>query len=274
MQPIAGISLVIFLAASLCGGSASAQPDARTQAPAVAAASLSRVIPGEEFLPPTMRAQQADDFDNPAYPYVEAGEAAWSRPEGTDGKSCRDCHGAGPKNSVRHAAASYPKYAPDVQQTISLQTRINLCRKNGLHATPWPDGSEQMVALTAYLRWLARGLPSAVDVTGPAAAAFERGAGLYSTKTGLLQLSCGQCHTQRFGQKFGADTLTQGHALAYPVYSLGERRMISLHERLRMCNLLARAEPQPVNSPDYVALELYLNWRGNDLPITAPGVRP
>jgi sulfur-oxidizing protein SoxA len=27
-------------------------------------------------------------------------------------------------------------------------------------------------------------------------------------------------------------------------------------------------------SPDYVALELYLNWRSKGLPITAPGVRP
>ena len=50
--------------------------------------------------------------------------------------------------------------------------------------------------------------------------------------------------------------------------------MISLHERFRMCNQLTRAEPQAVGSPDYVALELYLNWRSKDLPITAPGVRP
>ncbi len=272
MQPILGVSFIIFLAAALGGISARAQTDAR--APAAAAESLKRVIPGEEFLPASLRAQQADDFDNPAFPFVEAGEAAWSRPEGTDGKSCRDCHGAGPKNSVRHVAASYPKYAPDVKQTISLQTRINLCRKNALHASPWPDDSDQMIVMTAYLRWLARGLPSAVDVTGPAAAVFERGAGLYSTKMGLLQLSCAQCHTQRFGQKFGAETLSQGHTLAYPVYSLSEHRMISLHERFRMCYQLARAEALPENAPDYVALELYLNWRGRDLTITAPGVRP
>ena len=29
----------------------------------------------------------------------------------------------------------------------------------------------------------------------------------------------------------------------------------------------ARAEPQAEGSPDYVALELYLNWRSKDLPI-------
>ena len=112
------------------------------------------------------------------------------------------------------------------------------------------------------------------EVSGPAAPVFERGSEVFRTKAGLLQLSCAQCHNQNFGQKFGADTLSQGHTLAYPVYSLSERRMIPLHERFRMCNRLARAEAQPLNAPDYVALELYLSWRGKDLPITAPGVRP
>ena len=50
--------------------------------------------------------------------------------------------------------------------------------------------------------------------------------------------------------------------------------MISLHERFRMCNRLARAEPRPEGAPDdYVAMELGVNWRSKDLPVTAPGVR-
>jgi len=272
VQPILGVSFMIL--AAFGSVSACAQTDARPQAPAETQASRMRLIPGEEFLPAAIRAQQADDFDNPAFPYVEAGEAAWSRPEGAAGKSCQDCHGAGDNNSVRHAAASYPKYLPSVKQVITLQTRINFCRQNALQASPLPDGSEQMAAMTAYLRWLSRRLTPAVDVSGPAAATFERGRELYHMKTGLLQLSCAQCHELKFGQNFGAETLSQGHPQSYPVFSVGERRMISLHERFRMCNQLTRAEAQPVNAPDYVALELYLSWRGKDLPITAPGVRP
>lgn len=52
------------------------------------------------------------------------------------------------------------------------------------------------------------------------------------------------------------------------------KRTISLHERFRMCNGLARAEPQAEGAADYVALELYLNWGSKDLLITAPGVHP
>jgi sulfur-oxidizing protein SoxA len=275
VQPIPGVSFILLLASALGISSASAQTDARAQIPAAASATpLKRLIPGEEFLPAALRALQADDFDNPAYPFVEAGEMAWSRQEGTASKSCQDCHGSGAKNSVKRAAASYPKFAPDANQVITLQTRINLCRQNGLRAPALPADSDQMASMVAYLRWLARGTLPAVAVTGPGAPVFERGRTLFQSKAGLLQLSCAQCHDERFGQKFGADTLSQGHPLAYPVFSNGMGRLVTLHERFRMCNQLARAVVQPENAPDYIALEFYLSWRAKDLPLTAPGVRP
>jgi len=275
VQPILGVWLVFLLVSALGIISASAQTDARAHASAAASASpLKRLIPGEEFLPAALRALQADDFDNPAFPFVEAGEMAWSKQEGTAGKACQDCHGADARNSIKRAAASYPKFAPDVKEVITLQSRINLCRVNNLHAAALPAGSDQMVAMVAYLRWLARGALPSVDVTGPGAPVFERGRTLFQSKTGLLRLSCAQCHDERYGQKFGADTLSQGHPLAYPVYSNSMGRLISLHERFRMCNQLTRAEGQAEDSPDYVALEYYLTWRAKDLPLTAPGVRP
>jgi sulfur-oxidizing protein SoxA len=275
VQPIFGVPFILLFVSALGIISASAQNDTRAQAPAqTSTAPLKRLIPGEEFLPAALRALQADDFDNPAYAFVEAGEAAWSKQEGSAGKSCQDCHGSGAKNSVKRAAATYPKFAPDVNQVITLQTRVNLCRQNGLRAPALPAGSEQMAAMVAYLRWLARGSLPSVDVTGPTAPIFDRGRTLFQSKMGLLQLSCAQCHDERFGQKFGADMLSQGHPLAYPAYSNSMARLVSLHERFRMCNQLARAEGQAENASDYLALELYLTWRGKDLPMTAPGVRP
>ncbi|WP_164729926.1 sulfur oxidation c-type cytochrome SoxA [Rhodomicrobium lacus] len=246
----------------------------RAFAPADASNPLKYLIPGEEFLPPSVAAQQADDFDNPAFALVESGEKAWSAPEGTLGKSCRSCHGTGDRNGVRRAAASYPKYLPGLKEVITLPARINLCRKTNLGADVLAEDSAPMLAMTAYLRWLARGNPETVDKTGPAAELFERGRALYQTKQGLLQLSCAQCHHERFGQKFGGDTLSQGHPVAYPAYKLDQQRVITLHERFRMCNALVRGKGQPDGSDDYIALELFLNWRSRNLPVTAPGVRP
>ncbi len=271
MQPTAAVFFIVFAVSALGGVQAQAGSSGQ---PEETSAPLQVIIPGEEFLPPAIRAKQSDDFDNPAFPFVQAGEAAWSKPEGAAGKACQDCHGAAPEQRVKAAVASYPKYARAANRVIALPARINICRENALHAPALAEGSDQMLAMTAYLRWIARGLPAAADAAGPAEAVLETGKELYFKKIGLLQLSCADCHNRNFGQKFGGETLSQGHAVAYPVFSMGEKRMISLHERLRMCNRLARAEPQAEGSPDYVALELYLNWRSKDLPITAPGVRP
>jgi L-cysteine S-thiosulfotransferase len=267
-------ALAFFLLVNL---SAQAQTQAggrHAYPPADPANPLKQLIPGEEFVPAELQAQQADDFDNPAYPFVEAGEKLWSATDGAAGKSCASCHGGGTlPNMIKGAASSYPKFSADARQVITLSTRINLCREKSLQAPAWGENSPEMISMITYLRYLSRGLPATVDVKGPAATTFERGSKIFQTKLGLLQLSCAQCHDERYGQKFGAEVLSQGHPLAYPAYEASQGRVITLHERFRMCNALVRAEPQPENAPDYVALELYLMWRSENLPITAPGVR-
>ena len=274
MRPSLGAALFVVVAGFLAGAHLAAHGDPRSLAPAEAGNPLPYLVQGEEFVAASIRAMQADDFDNPALPLVEAAEASWSQPDVPGGKSCRDCHSAGGKNLLKGVAASYPKYAPDLKDVITLQTRINNCRKLYFDEPPLASTDARMIGMTAYLRWLARGSPSTANITGPNAQAFERGRKLYQTRLGRFQISCAQCHNEKFGKKFGPETLSQGHPLAYPVYKTSERRVISLHERFRMCNKLAKAEEQPDEAPDYVALELYLNWRSKNLPITAPGVRP
>ncbi len=271
MQRAAALFFAIFAIPALACVQAQAQSSVQ---PGEAPASLQVIIPDEEFVPAAVRAKQSDDFDNPAFPFVQAGEAAWGKTEGAAGKACKDCHGAAPEQRITAGVASYPKFARAAGGVIALPAQDKLCRENALRAPALAEGSDQMMAMTAYLRWVARGLPATADASGPAEVVLAKGKELYFKKIGLLQLSCANCHNQNFGQKFGGETLSQGHAVAYPVFSVGEKRMISLHERFRMCNRLARAEPQAEGSPDYVALELYLNWRSKDLPITAPGVRP
>ncbi len=206
MRPFPGAFSFIMIACVLGGAFCGALGEPlRSSSPADAANPLKSLIQGEEFLLPPIRALEADDFDNPAFPFVEAGEAAWSRAEKTSGKSCQDCHGKADNNALKLAAASYPKYAPDLQQVITLQTRINLCRKNYLGAASLTGDDPQMLAMTAYLQWLSRGSPSTVDITGPSTEIFELGSKLYQTKLGRFQISCAQCHNEKFGKKFGAE---------------------------------------------------------------------
>jgi sulfur-oxidizing protein SoxA len=39
------------------------------------------------------------------------------------------------------------------------------------------------------------------------------------------------------------------------------------------CNTSIRAEPYPEGAPEYLALELYVAWRGRGLPMESPAVR-
>ena len=271
MQPTAVLFFIVLAVSALGGVQAQAESGA---GPGETSAAPQVIVPGEEFLTPAVRAKQSDDFDNPAFPLRADGEAAWSKPEGAAGKACKDCHGATPEQRVTTAVASYPKYARAVDRVIALSGRINICRESALQAPALAEGSDRMMAMTAYLRWIARGLPATADVSGPAEEVLRDGQGALLQEDRSAAAFMRDCHNRNFGQKFGGDMLSQGHAVAYPVFSMGEKRMISLHERFRMCNRFARAEPQAEGSADYVALELYLNWRSKDLPITAPGVRP
>ena len=108
MQPTAVLVLVV-LAASALGG-IQARGRSLHRAGETPAAPAEFIVPGEDFLTRPC-APQSDDFDNPAFPFVQAGEAAWSKPEGAAGKACKDCHGAMPEQRVTTAVASYPKYA-------------------------------------------------------------------------------------------------------------------------------------------------------------------
>jgi sulfur-oxidizing protein SoxA len=248
-------------------------PELRTLPPLDPNNPLKELIGGEQFLAPTIRAMQDDAFDNPAAPTVELGEKLWSRAD-PPARSCASCHGDLRQSQMRRVFASYPKFDQASQKVITLGERVARCREQRSQGSPWSSYAPEMTAVTSYIASMSKGVPSSVDVSGPAAATFEKGKSLYYAKAGQLQLSCAQCHEDNYGQQYGAERLSQGHPQGFPAYRISENRMITLHDRFRLCNRLARAEQLAEGAPDYVALELYLNWRSKNLPFTAPGVRP
>ncbi len=234
---------------------------------------LEELISGEAFLPADVRALQDDEFDNPGYIAVESGEQLFAVLGGPTLKSCRSCHDA-KATDFRRAVASYPKFSPERRDVITLGQRINLCRERNLKTNALPDDAPELSSLSVYLRSAAKGLPSGVEITGTNEKVFEKGKTLFSARIGLLNLSCAQCHSANVGQRFGSETLSQGHPSSSPTFKVSSGRITTLHDRFRACNKLTRAEPQPENAADYVALELYISWRSKNLPLSAPGVRP
>jgi sulfur-oxidizing protein SoxA len=67
--------------------------------------------------------------------------------------------------------------------------------------------------------------------------------------------------------------ISQGHPTAFPAWRDNKRQFQFLSGRINDCLEYMRAPPIPSGSKDFVALELYLNWRANGLPSEAPGIR-
>ncbi len=233
---------------------------------------LKELISGYYFGALRTRALQDDDFDNPGFAWYDTGEKLWAQQDGAEKRACVSCH-EDPANTMRGKAASYPKFSSAAGKVITLEQRINLCREANMKAAPWSYGSNELLSMAVFLRAKSRGLPVDVGIDGPAKAVFDLGRSEYETKIGQLNMACADCHDKRYGQSYRGEIITQGHSNGFPTYQLRPQAMTSLHQQFRSCNLLVRAEPREPGSDEYVALELYLAWRGRGLPIETPAVR-
>ena len=227
---------------------------------------------GIEFASDEIRRLQADDFGNPGMLWVARGEKVWSEAAGASGKSCAACHGDA-KQSMKGVAARYPKVDPGAARLVNVEGRINLCRTRNQGTEPLQYESEELLSLTAYVAHQSRGMPVDVTIDPQNRENYERGREFYHRRRGQMNLSCSQCHDRNWGRKLLAETVSQGHGNAYPIYRLEWQTAGSLHRRFRSCLFGVRAELLPGGSPELLDLELYLNWRAGGLNVETPGVR-
>jgi sulfur-oxidizing protein SoxA len=225
---------------------------------------------GITFAGADVRAMQADDNANPAFLWVERGEALWR--ESANGPSCASCH-RDAATSMRGVAARYPAFDAGSGAVIDLETRINDCRVRRQKLKLLERESDDLLGLTVYVARQSRGMPVGVKVDGPAQPTFERGRMFYATRHGQMNLSCAQCHDQNWGKRLLAETVSQGHGTAFPAYRLEWQKLGSLQRRIRACLFGIRAEMPAPGAPELTDIELYLAWRAQGLPVEAPGVR-
>ncbi|MEP3049559.1 MAG: sulfur oxidation c-type cytochrome SoxA [Roseibium sp.] len=239
-------------------------------APHVADA-LDEVISGWHFRGTETRAMQSDDFDNPGMIFVEQAEDNWNTAEGSNGKSCADCHGA--SSDMADVRPTYPKWNEAAGEVRTLEMQINDCRENQMGADKWKYTGGDMANMSALLASVSRGKPVNVAIDGPAQSMWQQGKELYYTRTGQLELSCANCHEDNYGNMIRADHLSQGHINGFPTYRLKNTKLNSVHARFKGCIRDTRAHTYSPGSPEFIALELYVASRGNGLSVEGPSVR-
>ena len=221
---------------------------------------------GHDDASPAVQAMQDDDTANPAMLWVQQGLVLWGQ------QGCVSCHGA--IETMRGVSARYPAYDPRVGGPITLAARVNQSRTERQGQPAWSPDSDEMLSMTAAIGLQSRGMPVAIDGDGPARPFIDRGRALFTQRQGQLNLSCAQCHDDLAGQRLGGARIPQGQPNGYPLYRLEWQSMGSLDRRLRNCLTGVRAEPLPVGSPEMAALQFFLGWRSNGLPVETPAVRP
>lgn len=233
---------------------------------------LDEVYSGWLFRTDETRAMEQDDFDNPIMIFAEQGQETWSTADGSEGKSCADCHGD-ISEGMKGVRAEMPKLN-EAGKLWSMEDFINDCRTNRMGAEAWGWDSGSMKNMTAAIAVESRGMPVAVKIDGDAQPFWEKGKEMYYTRYGQLELSCASCHEENYGNYIRADHLSQGQIQGFPVYRLKNAGVVSIHNRFKGCIRDTRAETYSPGSDEFRNLELYVASRGLGLDIEGGGVRP
>jgi sulfur-oxidizing protein SoxA len=218
------------------------------------------------------RAIQDDDFENPAFIWVDYGEELWETAEGSAGKACADCHDAA-EDSMAKVGVSYPVFAEELGKPITVEQRVNQCRVDRMGAEPWKWESRELLAMTTYVRHQSRGQTVNVEIDERLKPFYEEGEAFYNQRRGQLDMACANCHVDFAGGQLRANILSQGMPNGFPTYRLKWQKVGSLHRRFRGCNKQVRAKPYANGSDEYVNLELFLTHRANGLQVETPAVR-
>jgi len=219
------------------------------------------------------RTQWLEIEEFPPYEFaIERGEVLWQTPF-SNSSTYSDCY----EQQLAEIRAAYPRFDTARAEVVTLDLSINHCRvANG--ETPIAYNASEMLDLTAYLAYMARGQKIDVQVPGDepdALAAYEEGKRFYYSKRGQLNLACADCHVTSVDMYVRADHLSAslGHSTHFPVYRSKLGRVISMHERFYGCVRDVRAKPFDLQSLEFRNLEYFLAYMSNGLTINGPGAR-
>lgn len=239
-------------------------------------------LSGNAFLPPGLRALQADAATSPVTLWLDTGAQLWTSTR--TGASCQSCHGS--VAQLKTAAPTFPRLAPGGKSLINLEDQIALCRARTGQPGARPE-DDDVLALSALLHDAARGQPIHVRPPTPnqagqgdgadAAAQWQahlgRGAQLFATRIGRINLACVHCHEENVGRQMRADVISPGHPTGFPIYRMSWQRLGSIDRRLRACYFGVQAVVPPMGDAALRELELYLKVRANGMVMEGPSVR-
>ena len=220
-----------------------------------------------------MRKQWEEIMQFPPYDFaLDEGKTAFETPF-ANGRTYAECFAKGGVG-IRQ---DFPYFDAKSGEIITLDLAVNRCRQaNGEKPLPYQTG--MMASITAYMSETSRGKPFDIKVPDDprALAAYEAGKKFFYTRRGQLNFSCASCHVESSGQRMRADILAPAFGIlaAFPIYRSEWGSMGTIDRRFTSCSAQMRSEPLPPQDPAYRAVEYFLSYMSNGVPISGPGTRP
>jgi sulfur-oxidizing protein SoxA len=220
-----------------------------------------------------LRKQWEAKEEFPPYEFaVEKGKEMFNTPF-KNGKTYADCF----ENKGIGIRQNYPKFDAKRGEVITLEVAVNECREaNG--EKPYDYKKNDMAVITAYMAYTSRGKAMSIEIPNDprALAAYKKGEEYFYTRRGQFNFSCASCHVQSAGNHIRTEVLAPALGIlnAMPIYRSNWAGMGTTSRRITSCNSQVRATPLKPNDELYRAVEYYLSYMANGLPISGPGARP
>ena len=234
---------------------------------------LNDFVNGPYSMDAGLRKQWLAKEEFPPYEFaVEKGKQMFNTPF-KNGKTYGDCF----PNEGIGIRQNYPMFDAKSGKVITLEVAVNRCREaNG--EKPYNYKKSEMAAITAYMAFTSRGKPMDIKVPNDprALAAYKKGEEYFYTRRGQQNFSCASCHVQSPGMHIRTEVLAPALGIlnALPIYRSAWGGMGTTSRRITSCNSQIRATPLKPNDELYRAVEYYLSYMANGLPISGPGARP
>jgi sulfur-oxidizing protein SoxA len=173
---------------------------------------------------------------------------------------------------MKGVSATFPKSVKG--RLLNLDGQINQCRTTKQQQPAWPLESKALLSMSVLIANQSKGMPIFANSQHETQTALKAGEALFKQRMGQVNLSCAQCHDERYGMRLAGSNIPQAHPTGYPIYRLEWQAVGSLQRRLRNCMNAVRAQLFEPDAQEWLQLELYLMWRARGMLIESPGVRP
>ena len=135
---------------------------------------------------PVEKRDNLDPIENPGMWAVDKAQELWEQKSST-GFACNTCH-SDPQTAFKTWAASMPKWEPRLNKVLGVEEFVTRHAKATTGAN-WLMETDDNLAMSVYLRFLANGTPIQIDTnSAEARAAIERGKELSQRKVGQLNM--------------------------------------------------------------------------------------